>query len=123
MSRRSERGEGRFGTFVGLVLMAAVAWMVWHVAPVYVKHYALKDKLAEVARTPKWRGNDEVLYDQMLKYLREENLDAYINRGNLEIRTADSVRRIKLTYEREVEVLPGFKRIIKFSDEVESPLS
>ena len=123
MSRRSERGEGRFGTFVGLVLLASVLWMAWHVAPVFIKHYALKDKVSEIARTSKWRATDDALYDQLMNYVRDEDLDRYVNRGCFEIRTAETTRRIRLTYEREVEVLPGFKRVFKFDDEMESPLS
>lgn len=117
----SQRGEGRLSGIVWLLVFAALLWAAWHVGPAYVANFALNDKMNEVARTPK-PATDEKVLDMLMKYVREERLDAFIQRPMFKISTVETNRRINLEYDREVEMLPGFKKTIHFKNQVDQPL-
>ena len=120
--RTSERGEGKLSGFIWLVVLITAAYAAWNVAPVYIDHYALKDKMDEIARAPRGTNTDEKLYDQLLKYVRENRLDAYIQKGSFKISTLETSRRITVDYARSVDVLPGWNKTFTFSAQAEQPL-
>ncbi len=124
MNRSRERGEGRLGSIIGLLVLAWVVYLVVNVGPPYAANYALKDKMNEVCRTPKAGPNtDERILDQLYKYVREESLDGYIGRQQFQLVTLDTSRRISLTYEREVRYFPGVApKVITFVIDVDQPL-
>ena len=123
MRLRSERGEGRVGGFIFLGLIIALAYAAWNVAPVYMAHYDLVDKVNEIARTPRYRAQtDEKVMDMLMKEVRERRLDAWINRQSFQISTTETSRRIRLYYEREAQVLPGWKKVFKFDFTADQPL-
>jgi hypothetical protein len=123
MDSRNERGEGKLGGFIFLGLIIALAWAAWNVAPVYLSHYDLVDKVNEICRTPKYKANtDEKVLDMLMKEVRERRLDTWIGRENFRVSTTDTNRRIILAYERTAEVLPGWKRIFKFDFTSDQPL-
>src|SRR5437773_1970250 len=120
--KSTERGEGRLSALIWLVLFAAVVYAGFKVAPVYIDNYALTDKMNEIARSPRGVVNDEKVLDMLMKYVREERLDGYIQRRQFEVSTVETNRRIKLHYERQAEVLPGFKHTFTFNNQVDQPL-
>jgi hypothetical protein len=123
MDSRNERGEGKLGGFIFLGLMIALAWAAWNVAPVYLNHYDLVDKVNEICRTPKYRApTEEKIVDMLMKEVRERRLDYWIGRENFRISTTDTSRRIVLHYERQAEVLPGWKRNFVFDFTADQPL-
>lgn len=123
MNRLRERGEGRFGSIVGLLVLAWVGYLIWNVAPPYVANYALKDKMNEICRTPRGGNPDEKVLDRLYMYVREEGLDPYIGRAAFKITTLETSRRISLTYEREVRFFPGMApKVITFVNDVDQPL-
>lgn len=123
MRRRSEKGEGRLGGFIFLALVVAAAYAAWNVAPVYLNHYDFMDKVNEIARTPKYRApNDEKIMDMLMKEVRERRLDPWVRPSNFQIITTDTSRRIRLYYERETQVLPGWKHSFKFDNTADQPL-
>jgi hypothetical protein len=123
MDSRNERGEGRLGGFIFLALIIALAWAAWNIAPVYLNHYDLQDKVNEICRTPRYKAQtDEKVMDMLMKEVRERRMDTWIGRENFRISTTDTGRRIILTYERKAEVLPGWKRVFKFDFTSDQPL-
>ncbi len=123
MRLRSERGEGRLGGFIVLALIVAAAYAAWNVAPVYMDHYGFVDKVNEIARTPRYRApTDEKILDMLLKEVRERRLDPYIKTSNFQVITTETSRRIRLRYEREAQVLPGWKKVIQFDFTADQPL-
>ena len=122
MLRDKERGEGKLGTIFGLALLAGAIFAGFHVVPVFYDHYNLIDKMTEMARAPKYNHPDDVIYDKLVKYTREERIDQFIKKANFSISTVDTSRRITVNYEREVEILPGWKHNFKFDKTVEGPL-
>jgi hypothetical protein len=122
MPMRSESGEGRLNTLFGLAVLAAAVMAIWNVAPVYIDDFALKDKMNEIARAPRGVNPDEKLLDQLMRYVREERLDGYIQRPSFRISTLETSRRITVDYKREAQVLPGWKHMFTFHNQVDQPL-
>jgi hypothetical protein len=121
-TRSSERGEGKLSGIIWLLVFLAAAFAAWNVAPVYIDHYALKDKMTEIARAPRGTNPDAKLLDQLSRYLRENRLEGYLRTENFKISTLETGRRICVDYDRTAKVLPGWERDFKFSDCVEQPL-
>jgi hypothetical protein len=119
---KSQRGEGRLSSIIWLVVFAALAWAGWNVAPAYIANFSLSDKMNEIARTPRGLKSDEKVLELLTKYVRTERLDAYIDPKMFQISTVETNRQITLEYDREVQILPGFKKVLHFSNKVEQPL-
>lgn len=119
---RSQRGEGRLSSILSLAFLVAVVWAGWHVAPVYIDNFALKDKMNEIARSPRALTPDERILDMLMRYVREERIDSYVQRGDFRISTLETSRRITVDYEREAEILPGWKHTFDFHNQVDQPL-
>jgi len=122
MHSRTDRGEGRLSSLIWLAFFLALGYSIWHVAPAYMANYTLNDKMNEIARTPRGGTTDEKVVDMLMKYVREEGLDPYIQRTMFRVATSENNRRIMLSYDRTTEVLPGWKHVIHFSNQVDQPL-
>ena len=124
MGRKSERGEGKLGGLILLVVIAAGGLAAWNVVPVYFDHYDFIDKVNEICRTPsyKFRGGDEGVKKMLMDEVSKRRLGKWIGPESFLVTTSSSSRQIELYYEREVEVLPGFKRTFKFSFKADQPL-
>ncbi len=123
MRRSSERGEGRLGGLVLLVVLAAVGLAAWRLVPVYYAHYDLVDKVNEICRAPRYRApTEEAVQRMLMEEVRRRDLSEWIGPGDFQVVTTDHNRRITLTYEREVEVLPGWKKLFKFEFTADQPL-
>jgi len=124
MKRKSEKGEGKRGGLILLVVVAALALAAWNVAPAYLEYYDFKDKVNEICRTPKYkvRTGDEGIMEMLMKEVRERRLTEWVGPESFTISTTDTSRQIRLYYEREVEVLPGWKKTLKFGFTADQPL-
>jgi hypothetical protein len=118
----SQRGEGKLSGIIWLVVLAAVAFAAWNVGPVYFANYSLVDKMNEVARLPRHNPDQklqELLYKQGVV---EFGLQMYVPQGSFKISTYEGGRTITNEYDREAEVLPGWKKVFHFENKVEQPL-
>ena len=123
MQSRNQRGEGRMGSLIFLALLIALAYAAWNVAPAYLAHYDFVDKVNEICRTPKYRApDDDRIIEMLMKEVRNRRLDEWIKPGSFRVSTTDTSRRINLRYEREVLVLPGWKKRLKFDFQSDQPL-
>jgi hypothetical protein len=124
MRGTSEKGEGRMGGFILLAAMLAVGLAAWNVAPAYFDFYDFKDKVNEICRTPKYkvRNGDEGIMKMLMDEVSKRRLGQWIGPENFTINTSDTSRQIRLYYEQEVEVLPGWKRTLKFDFTADQPL-
>ena len=121
MRVRNEKGEGQLSTFIWLVVMAAAVYAAWNVLPIYIANYTLKDKMTEIARTPRGQVNDEKVLDLLMKEVRELTLYDYIGRQNFRVVTLETSRRISCEYVRDGQVLPGWKHTFHFNNMVDQP--
>jgi hypothetical protein len=122
MPMSSERGEGKLGGLFGMAIFAAAALAVWNVAPVYIDDFALKDKMNEVARSPRGTNSDEKVMDMLMRYVREERMDGFVQRTAFKISTLETSRRITVDYRREAQILPGWNHTFNFHNQVDQPL-
>jgi len=122
MTRHSERGEGRMGTIIGFLVFGAVCLASWNVIPVYIANYSFADKLNEFARAPRYRNPDEKIMSMIMKEASEQRIDVYMTPQNCKITTREHSRTIECDYEREVEVLPGWKHTFRFTPGADQPL-
>jgi len=120
---RNDRGEGKISSLIWLALFAALAYAGWNVGPVYFANYSLMDKMNEIARLPRAANPDPKLLDLLMKQgVNEFGLQQYLTRDNFKIYTYDGGRAISCEYEREAEVLPGWKKTFHFENKVDQPL-
>ncbi len=124
MGRKSERGEGKLGGLILLVVVLAGGLAAWNIVPVYFDHYDFVDKVNEICRTPKYkvRQGDETIKKMLMDEVSKRRLGTWIGPESFAVTTSDSSRQIQLYYEREVEVLPGFKHNFKFDFTADQPL-
>lgn len=123
MSERSrEKGEGKLGSIIGLLVFIAICVAAWNVVPVYIANYTFQDKLNQIARTPKGMGSDEKIMEDIMREAGRQKLDIYMNRQSCVIVTRENSREIECVYQRQQEVLPGWKHLFKFNPKVDQPL-
>ncbi|HEY8234092.1 MAG TPA: hypothetical protein VIJ10_15625 [Vicinamibacteria bacterium] len=124
MGRKSERGEGKLGGFILLVVVVAAGLAAWNVVPVYYDHYDFVDKVNEICRTPpyKARQGDESIKKMLMDEVSKRRLGTWIGPESFLITSSPTARQIELYYEREVDVLPGFKKVFKFDFKSDQPL-
>jgi len=122
MQARNERGEGKLGSFLWLVVIAAVIYASWNIIPIYVANYALADKVNQAARTPRGSVKDDQIADMIMKDVRENNLDPYIQKSCFQIQTLETARRITCSYERTEKILPGITHTFHFTLSADQPL-
>jgi hypothetical protein len=124
MRRRSERGEGKLGGLILLVLVVAAGLAAWNVVPVYYDHYDYVDKVNEICRTPRYkaRQGDDTIRKMLMDEVVKRRLTPWIGPESFLITTTENSRQIQLYYERETEVLPGFKKVFKFDFTADQPL-
>jgi hypothetical protein len=58
----------------------------------------------------------------LMKEVRNRRLDTWIGRNSFRVSTVETGRRITLSYEREVQILPGMKKKLKFDFTADQPL-
>jgi GH15 family glucan-1,4-alpha-glucosidase len=122
MPMRSERGEGKLSSLFALAVFAAAILALWNVGPVFIDDFALKDKMNEIARAPRGTHPDEKILEMLMRYVREERIDGYVQRTAFKISTLETSRRISVDYKREAQILPGWKHTFSFHNQVDQPL-
>ena len=124
MRRKSEKGEGKLGGFMVLAVVLVLGLAAWNVAPAYLEHYDFIDKVNEICRTPKYkvRSGDEGIMKMLTDEVRKRRLDEWIGPESFTISTVETSRQIQIYYERETEILPGWKKTLKFEYTADQPL-
>jgi hypothetical protein len=124
MRRKGEKGEGKLGGLILLVVVVGVGLAAWNVGPVYFDQYDFVDKVKEICRTPKYkvRKGDDTIKEMLMTEVSKRKLGKWIGPESFLVTTAETSRQIELYYEREAEVLPGFKHVFKFTFKADEPL-
>jgi hypothetical protein len=120
--RDGERGEGGVQGFIWLAVFALALYAGWNVIPMYLANYNLGDKVTQIARTPRGVVKDEAIVEMIMKEVRENRLDPYIERSCFKVQTLETSRRINCEYERVEKVLPGVTHTFHFSLNADQPL-
>jgi len=85
--RASERGEGRFGTLVGLSVLLLTIYLGFKVVPVMVNAYSFRDFIEQEARFAALKKADEEVSKRVLTKAQELELpispkDILVSRSN-----------------------------------------
>ena len=118
----NERGEGRLGTIIWLLVLGSIGYATWQLFPVYYSNYNFADKATELARAPKYSHPDERIEQELIKAAQENHLEQYINVKTCKINTLEVRRTIVCEYDRTVEILPGVKHKFHFKTSADQPL-
>ena len=117
-----ERGEGRLGTVIMLLIVAGVLYASWNLIPVFFNNYNFGDKVTELARAPKYSHPDDRIETELIKAAQENHLEAFIGPRTCKISTMEVRRVIVCEFDRTVEILPGVKHKFHFKSEADQPL-
>ena len=74
VNRRRERGEGRFGTLVSLIVLLVAVYAGVKVVPVMVNSYAFRDFLEGEARFAALHKHDDEVRTRILRKAQELDL-------------------------------------------------
>ena len=125
MRRKSERGDGKLGGLILLVVVLAVGLAAWSLIPVYYAHYDFTDKVNEICRSPRHvtqRGGDQTIMKMLMDEVVKRRLGEWVGPESFTVSTTPHDRQIDLYYEREVEILPGWKKTLKFEYTADQPI-
>jgi hypothetical protein len=118
----NERGEGRLGSIIGLLITAGVIYAAWNVVPAFFNNYSFGDKVTELARAPKYSHPDDRIETELIKAAQENHLEQFIGPKTCKINTLEVRRTIVCEYDRTIDVLPGVKHKFHFKSEADQPL-
>ena len=118
----SERGEGRLGSIIWLLIVGGVLYASWNLIPAYFSNYNFADKMTELARAPKYSHPDDRIESELIKAAQENHLEQFIGPKTCKINTLEVRRTIVCEYDRTVQILPGFQKKIHFKSEADQPL-
>ena len=118
----NERGEGRLGSIIGVLILAGVVYAAWNLIPAFFNNYNFGDKVTELARAPKYSHPDDRIETELIKAAQENHLEQFIGPRTCKINTLEVRRVIVCEYDRTVEVLPGVKHKFHLKSEADQPL-
>jgi hypothetical protein len=112
------RGEGGFGTIVGLVLLVLVSIALVKIVPLHIKGNNIYDSMQEEANFGSVKRFEKIQYD-IYMVAQENGVPLPLN--EVKISKWASNIRIEAKYEMSVKVL-GYNYVYKFDKMVEKPV-
>jgi hypothetical protein len=117
--RHGERGEGRFGTLVGIIVLALTIYLGVKIVPVLINGYTFRDFLEEEARFAALRNRDEEVRIRVLR--KAQDLDLPVGAKDILITRSTTHFDIKVKYIVPIET-PVFTYDWAFDEAIRSPL-
>lgn len=100
--RSSERGEGRIGLLISLIVVAVAIFLGAKIIPVRITAYEFRDVLREEARYGAVRLTDEAVSKRILDKASE--LEIPLLKKNLSVHRTPSQMVISATYEQPIDL-------------------
>ena len=116
---RGERGEGRFGTFMALLVVLLGIYMGVKCVPVMINAYAFRDFLEEEARYAPMRRSDDEAKARILRKARE--LELPVSAKAIQYEKTSSRIDIKVKYTIPIET-PVYTYQWNFDESVDLPI-
>ena len=116
---RSERGEGRFGAIVGLMVFALTIYVGFKTVPVMVRSYEFRDFLNEQARFAALRKNDADVRKSILK--KANDLELPVTARDIRLNRTSNRFDVKVQYTVPIET-PVYTYNWVFNESESSPL-
>ena len=119
MKRTSERGEGRIGLLIAVVVFGAAIFLGVKIIPVRVAAYEFRDILREEARFAAVRSTDSQVASRIMKKAAEMELP--LDKKNLKV--ARTQRKVTISARYEVPIdLKVTTYVYKFDETESAPL-
>jgi hypothetical protein len=119
MSRnRWQRGEGRFGCLVGLVVLLVAGLIAYRLIPVKVKTADLRDTVIDESKSA-GRHNDKAIRANILH--KADQLELPVTTEDIKIKRSNNYIRIEVKYTVPVE-FPGYTYNWDFRHHYENPI-
>jgi len=115
---RRERGEGRFGCLVGLILLGLAIFVAWKMIPVKVKAAELRQTVVDEAKSA-GTHNDERIRAAILAKANEDNLP--VTADNIKIVRANGEITVTVVYTVPI-VFPGYTYNWHLEHEAKNPI-
>lgn len=112
------RGEGAFGTFVGVALLILVCIALFKVVPVHMAGNAVHDAMKEQANFGGVKPFDKIAYE-VFRVAQEERVPLPLTEIKVSKQAANII--ISAKYEVTTNVL-GYNYVYKFDHVVEKPV-
>lgn len=116
--RPSERGEGKGGCIVGLIIFLAAIFVAYKMIPVKVKAAELRGTIVDEAKSAGTRSDERIRAAIMNK---ARTLELPLDEKGLKVERGNSRIRIRADYVVPVE-FPGYTYQWKFNHEYENPI-
>jgi hypothetical protein len=117
--RNGQRGEGRIGLAIAVVIVGTAAFLGLKIIPVRVAAYEFRDILREEARYGAVRDSDKEVFDRIMTRAGEMNIP--LDKKNLKVARATRDITITATYEQPID-LKVTTYTFRFSHREQAPL-
>ena len=117
--RNRERGKGRLGFIITLVVFLVGVFLAVKIVPVRIDGYQFREMLREEARYASIHRNDSVVVQRILD--TAESLNIPLKKENLKIRRTKVEVVISVSYEKPVDLNVG-TYTYRFHTEQKAPL-
>ncbi len=118
-SFRHERGEGRFGSMIGLLVLAVTVYLGFKTIPVMVRGYEFRDFLEEQARFAAMRKDDDDVRTAVIRKAQE--LELPVQGKNIKLLRTSTRFDIAVKYTVPIET-PVYTYNWIFDEKQSSPL-
>ena len=118
LRNRRERGEGRLGCLVGVILLLLAALIAYKMIPVKVKAADLRDAIEDEARSA-GQHSDKQIAAAILQ--RAQILELPVTEESIQIDRAANSIKIDVQYTVPVE-FPGYTHQWKFRHRTDNPI-
>ena len=117
--RNRERGEGRIGFLISLIVVGVAIFLGAKIIPVRITAYEFKDTLREEARYAAVRNDDKTVADRIMQKAKE--LEIPLKRKNLVLKRTVGEIVISAKYEQPID-LKVTTYVYKFEEKEKAPL-
>jgi hypothetical protein len=117
--RNGQKGEGRVGLLIALILVGTAIFLGMKIIPVRISAYEFRDTLREEARYAAVRNSDKAVAKRIMD--KAEELEIPLKPKNLHLKRTQSEMIITASYEQPVD-LKVTTYVYKFNVTERAPL-
>ena len=117
--RNRERGEGRMGAVISLLILVSLIYLGFKYIPVMVNTYSFRDYMEEEARYAAIRKGDEDIRNRLYERARELTLP--VEKSNIQVQRSRHEVTISVKYMVPIET-PVFTHRWQFIERATAPL-
>ena len=119
MNFRNQRGEGRMGFLVSLVVIGLVAFLGIKIIPVRINAYNFRDTVREECRMGAVRTSDSAVTQRILD--AADDMEIPLDKKDLNVRRTKGKMIITASYEQPID-LKFTTYVYRFNTKAEAPL-